>query len=409
MAFLQKVEENGTAGVLLALCIIMIAGFLFTRVTNLFRLPKVTGYIIVGILIGPNMIGLISSQFVGHMDFVSDIALACIAFGVGKYFKLEQLRKTGKEILIITVMESLVAGVFVTIASLCLFRVPVDFALLLGAVATATAPASTIMTIKQYHAKGKFVRILLQVVALDDAVCLIAFSLASAVVKADFKGSISFQEVVRPLAYNVVAIGAGILCAVALSKVITPARSKDSRLILLLAGLLGISGMCALAGISSLLSCMVFGAVYVNLTKDKKIFRQLDNFTPPVMALFFIESGMKLSVSSLKTAGIIGIVYFIVRIAGKYSGAWIACRMTHMEPYVYKYLGLGLIPQAGVAIGLAALGQRILPPDIGMKLLTIILASSVLYEMIGPGCAKYAMLQSMKAEKMEKEKGDRHA
>ena len=402
MAVFQQVEEKGTAGVLLALCIIMIAGFLFTRVTNLFRLPKVTGYIIVGILIGPNMFGLISPQLVEHMDFVSDIALACIAFGVGKYFKLEQLRKTGKEILVITVMEAFVAGALVTAVCLLLFPVSLDFALLLGAVATATAPASTIMTIKQYHAKGKFVRILLQVVALDDAVCLLAFSLASAVVKADFSGNFSLQEIILPLFYNVVAIGAGVVCALALCKMITPPRSKDSRLILLLAGLLGISGMCALAGISSLLACMVFGAVYVNMTKDKKIFRQLDNFTPPVMSLFFIESGMKLSVSALKTAGIIGVVYFIVRIVGKYAGAWSACRLTHMEPYVYKYLGMGLIPQAGVAIGLAALGQRILPADIGMKLLTIILASSVLYEMIGPGCAKFAMLQSMKEEKREK-------
>lgn len=403
MAVFRQVENEGTAGILLALCIIMIAGFLFTRVTNLFHLPKVTGYIVVGILIGPNMFGLISSQLVTHMDFVSDIALACIAFGVGKYFKLEKLRKTGKGILLITVMESLTAGVAVSVVSFCLFRVSLDFALLLGAVATATAPASTIMTIKQYHAKGAFVDILLQVVALDDAVCLIAFSLASAVVKADFGGRVSLAEVAIPQIYNLLAIAAGAMCAWMLSRMITPARSKDSRLILVLAGLLGISGVCALAGVSPLLACMVFGAVYSNMTKDKKIFKQLDNFTPPVMALFFIESGMKLDIASLKTAGMIGIVYFIVRIAGKYAGAWLSCRMLHTKPYVYKYLGLGLIPQAGVSIGLAALGQRILPAAIGMKLLTIVLASSVLYEMIGPGCAKYAVIQSMKAEKREKE------
>lgn len=399
MQFFQQIEERGTAGILLALCIILIAGFLFTRVTNLFRLPKVTGYIIVGILIGPHMLGMISPQFVEHMDFVSDIALACIAFGVGRYFKLEKMKSTGKEIILITVMEALMGGAAVTITVLLFFHTSLDFALLLGAVATATAPASTIMTIKQYHAKGKIVRLLLQIVALDDAVCLIAFSVTAAVVKADFTGKISVTEILLPVLYNILAILLGILCAWILSKIITPTRSKDSRLILLLAGVLGISGLCSLADVSPLLACMVFGAAYTNLTKDKKLFRQLDNFTPPVMALFFIESGMKLDITALKTAGIIGIAYFAVRILGKYAGAWLACRMSHMEPYIYKYLGLGLIPQAGVAIGLAALGQRILPADVGMKFLTIILASSVLYELTGPGCAKFAVLNSMKEEK----------
>ncbi|RGZ01772.1 cation:proton antiporter [Clostridium sp. AM58-1XD] len=391
---LFQVEMEGTAGILLALCLILLAGFLFTRVTNLFRLPKVTGYIIVGVLIGPGVMRLIPAGLVEHMDFVSDIALACIAFGVGKFFKVEELKKTGKGIFVITVAESLTAGFLVTAVTRLLFGTSLDFALLLGAVATATAPASTIMTIKQYHAKGNFVRILLQVVALDDAVCLLAFSLASAVVTADFGGALNGKDVVLPLVYNVLALVLGASCALILKKIMTPDRSKDSRLILLLAGLLGISGLCALVDVSPLLACMVFGAVYINTTKDKKLIHQLDNFTPPLMALFFIESGMKLDIDSLKTAGVIGIVYFITRIVGKYAGAWLSCRAVHMDKNVADYLGFGLVPQAGVSIGLAALGQRILPPEVGKQLLTIILSSSVLYEMVGPACAKFAILRS---------------
>lgn len=392
--FIQQLEQEGTAGILLALCIILFAGLLFAKITSFFRLPRVTGYILVGILIGPDVLGLITSQFVIHMDFVSDIALACIAFGVGKYFKLEELRKTGKEIFLITLAESFIAGIFVTLFTYCIFRTSWDFSLLLGAVATATAPASTIMTIKQYHARGEFVRLLLQIVALDDAVCLLAFSFASAIVSSNVNGAFSIQAIGLPILYNILAIAAGCLCAFLLNRLSPPESSRDNRLIFLLGELLGLCGLCTLVNVSPLLSCMVFGMVYINLSRDKRLFRQLDHFTPPVMALFFVESGMKLDLASLQTAGIIGIAYFFIRIIGKYAGTYLSCRLLHKDSSITRYLGLGLIPQAGVSIGLATLGQRILPPGVGSQLLTIILSSSVLYEMVGPACAKYAIFKS---------------
>lgn len=394
MEFFRELALDGTAGVLLALCIILFSGLIFSKIAGFFRLPKVTGYIIVGILIGPDVLGLIPSQLVTHMDFVSDIALACIAFGVGKFFKAEDMRRTGRSIFLITAAEALAAGFLVTLTAFFLFHISLDFALLLGAAATATAPASTIMTIKQYRARGEFVRILLQVVALDDAVCLLAFSAASAVVSADFNGSITFSEAVLPVLFNLLAVLLGAVCAWTLARGVPSGKSRDSRLMLLLTELLGISGLCALADISPLLSCMVFGMVYINLTKDKKLFRQLDRFTPPVMALFFIESGMKLDLSTLGTAGIIGIAYFLTRILGKYAGAYVSCRLAKKSRGICRYLGLGLIPQAGVSIGLATLGQRILPAAMGTQFLTIILSSSVLYEMIGPACAKFAIIRS---------------
>lgn len=158
--------------------------------------------------------------------------------------------------------------------------------------------------------------------------------------------------------------------------------------------LLGISGLCAAVNISPLLSCMVFGAAYINLTEDKKLFRQINNFTPPIMSIFFIVSGMNLDLRALETVGIIGISYFAVRIVGKYAGTYVGCLLTGSSREMRNYMGLALIPQAGVAIGLAFLGQRLLPTETGNLMLAIILSSSVLYEMIGPISAKLALVFS---------------
>jgi Kef-type K+ transport system membrane component KefB len=284
--------------------------------------------------------------------------------------------------------------VLVAVSLKAIFRLDWGFALILGAIATATAPASTMMTINQYKAKGEFVEILLQVVALDDVVCLLAFSVVAAMINGRASGSVSVNDIIIPVLGNMLVIGIGVIGGFVLSKLLSPARSKDNRLILVVALLLGISGLCDAINISPLLSCMVFGAVYINLTKDKKLFRQINNFTPPVMSIFFIVSGMNLDVSALSTAGYIGVCYFVIRIVGKYLGTYISCLLTHTGRPIRNYLGLALIPQAGVAIGLAFLGQRMLPEETGRLMLTIILSSSVLYEMVGPATAKAALFLS---------------
>lgn len=379
--------------VLIALSIILFAGFLVTRITKRLRLPNVSGFILAGILIGPSVLHLIPKGIIDQMGFVSDIALAFIAFGVGKFFKKKVLMQTGKSVIVITLFESLLAGVIVTLAMYFIFHLSGAFALILGAIATATAPASTMMTINQYHAKGEFVNTLLQVVALDDVVCLLAFSVASAVANAQERGSVAFADVALPILFNILAIVLGFVCGFILSRLLRPAtRSQDNRLILAIAMLLGLSGVCALFDISPLLSCMVFGAAYINLTKDKALFHQLNAFTPPVMSIFFIVSGMNLDIAVLGSVGLIGVSYFFIRIIGKYGGAWLGSKLTGMNREIRNYLGLALIPQAGVAIGLAFLGQRMLPPAIGNLMLTIILASSVLYELIGPACAKLSLI-----------------
>ena len=407
--YLAGVSE-GTR-VLLILSVILFAGFIMTRLTNTLNLPKVSGYIMAGILIGPCGLNLIPVDIIGHMGFVSDLALAFIAFGVGKFFKKEVLLKTGSRIIIITLFEALLAGVLVTLFCVGVFRMEWNFALILGAIATATAPASTMMTINQYKAKGEFVNTLLQIVALDDVVCLLAFSIVAGIAGRTGEEEVTMSTLLMPVVYNILALGLGFFCGYFLSRLLIPARSKDNRLILAIAMLLGISGICASLDISPLLSCMIFGAAYINLTSDKKLYRQINNFTPPVMSIFFIVSGMNLDLTALTTVGAVGLAYFIVRIIGKYLGTYISCLITGPSREIRNYMGLALIPQAGVAIGLAFLGQRLLPEEMGKLLLTIILSSSVLYEMVGPVCAKMSLFLSgsITTEKMKEVAKEREA
>ena len=398
-------QTNDTTIILLSLSLILIAGFLLTRITKLARLPNVTGYIIAGILIGPYVLNLIPQGMVKGMGFISDIALSFIAFDVGRFFKKEVFKETGTGVIWITLLESLVPGALITLSIRYIFNLDWNFCLLLGAIATATAPASTMITIRQYHARGDFVNILLQVVAFDDAVCLIAFSVVAALINASGGAGISVRELILPIVYNIGALILGYAGGALLSKLMTPKRSEDNRLILTISLLLGIAGLCAAADISPLLACMVFGATYINLTDDYGLFNQVNEFTPPVLSMFFVVSGMSLDINSFKTAGMIGVVYFIVRIAGKYLGAYLGCAWANTTDKVRDYLGLALIPQAGVAIGLAFLGRRMLPVATGNMLLTIILSSSVLYELIGPVCAKFALIHSgsIKKEKLQDE------
>lgn len=384
---------SNTSVVLLSLSAILLSGFLLTRITKLAKLPNVTGYIIAGILIGPYVLNLIPKEIVDGMGFISDVALAFIAFGVGRFFKKETFQETGFGIIIITVLESILAGVLITISIHYIFHIDWNFCLLLGAIATATAPASTMVTIREYHARGNFVNTLLQVVVFDDAVCLIAFSLASAIVNAK-AGVNSASEIIVPVVYNIGAMVIGFSGGIILCKLITPKRSEDNRLILTTALLLGISGLCAAVDISPLLSCMLLGTTYINMTKDNELFMRVESFTPPILSMFFVVSGMRLDITSFSSLGVIGVFYFIIRIVGKYLGAYLGCVITKTTKEVRNYLGLALIPQAGVAIGLAFLGERILPASMGNMLLTIILSSSVLYELIGPACAKIALLRS---------------
>ena len=394
------------APVIISVAFMLFFGFAMTRVTRKMRLPDVTAYIVAGILIGPYALDLIPPGVVSGTEFLPDIALAFIAFSTGEFFRLSTLRKNGWKVIVITVLETLTASVFVFILTHWILNLALPFSVVLSALAAATAPASTMMTIRQTGARGDFVDTLLQVVALDDVVGLIGYSAAISVALASVSGSgraFDLQSAALPLVLNVLALLLGGFFGLLMKLFITRRRSSDNRLIIAVAFLFTFCGVCALLDVSPLLGCMCMGTVYINLTDDDKLFKQLNYFSPPILLLFFVRSGISFRLDALFSASAeigsvpliwVGILYFFVRILGKYLGAYLGCRAAKKDPKVRSYLGLALIPQAGVAIGLAALGARTLGGTTGEALNTIILASSVLYELIGPACAKLSLYLS---------------
>lgn len=303
--------------------------------------------------------------------------------------------------MIITIFEASMASVLVFILSYYLLHMDLNFALILSALASTTAPASTVMTIRQLDAKGDFVNTLLQVVALDDVFGLVAYSVAISVTMARKIDHLHVGSMVLPIIYNILALLLGMAFGVLMRALMPTNRSTDNRLIIMIALLFGFCGICALFDISPLLGCMSMGAVYMNVTGDDKLFKQLNYFSPPILLLFFVRSGMNFRINALFFSGeegapliIAGVLYFFVRILGKYIGAYLGAACSGKSTKIRNYLGLALIPQAGVAIGLSALGARILGGETGSALETVILASSVLYELIGPGCAKLALYLS---------------
>ena len=391
------------AAVIISIAVMLSGGFLLTRLTRRLGLPDVTGYIVAGIIIGPYVLDLIPASFVSGTAFLPDIALSFIAFSTGQFFKLDVLKKNGFKVVFITVLEALTASIVVFLVTYVFMGLSLPFSIVLSALASATAPASTMMTIRQTHAKGDFVDTLLQVVALDDVVGLIAYSVAVSVAAASLTGgAIDASNIIKPLLANGGAVLIGILFGVVMSALMKK-HSTDNRLIIAIALLSAFCGICAIMDISPLLGCMSMATVYVNITDDEKLFKQLSYWSPPLLLLFFVRSGVSFDLGILFTSSsgingvplmVIGIAYFASRIIGKYSGAYVGCKLVKKDGRVTRNLGLALIPQAGVAIGLAALGARTLGDNGGNVLETIILSSSVLYELIGPVCAKTALKKS---------------
>lgn len=393
------------ASIIISVAFMLLFGFAMTRITKLLKLPNVTAYILAGILIGPYCLGLVPQRIIDGMDFLSDIALAFIAFSTGEFFRFSTLKKSGAKVMVITVCEALLASVVVFIVTFFVLRLDLAFSIVLAALASATAPASTVMTIRQTGAKGDFVDTLLQVVALDDIVGLVAYSIAISVAVSSKTGAGAFHiwDIIKPLLINVGVFALGGAFGFLMKLMMPKKRSTDNRLIISIALLFSFCGICTLLDISPLLGCMSMGTVYINITDDDKLFKQLNYFSPPLLLLFFVRSGLNFKLDVLVNSSgsigttpliVIGILYFIFRIVGKYAGAFLGCLAVGKPKETRNYLGLALIPQAGVAIGLAALGARTLGGDDGVALNTIILASSVLYELIGPACAKLALYLS---------------
>lgn len=401
----EKLDTQSNAAVIIiSVAIMLLCGFLMTRITKRLKLPNVTAYIVAGILIGPFCLDLVPQSVIEGTEFLADIALAFIAFSTGEFFRFSKLKNSVGKVVVITLAESLVASLFVFVLAFWILHLNLAFSIVLAALASATAPASTMMTIRQTGSKGDFVDTLLQVVAYDDIVALLAYSIAISVAVASSTGaSFSIVNIIIPLMKNIGVLILGGVFGLFMKLLIHRKRSTDNRLIIAIALLFAFCGVCTAMDISPLLGCMSMGTVYVNISDDDKLFKQLNYFSPPILLLFFVRSGLSFDLNALvKPSGaiggvsllLIGILYFIVRIAGKYVGAFMGCLCVKKAATTRNYLGLALIPQAGVAIGLAALGARTLGEETGNALQTIILASSVLYELVGPACAKLSLYLS---------------
>ena len=328
-------ETGYVASVIISIALMLFLGFAMTRLTKRFRLPNVTAYIAVGILIGPYCLNLIPETVIDGMDFLSDIALAFIAFSTGEFFKLSVLKKNGGKVVVITVLEAFMASLLVFAATYCVLGVDIVFCIVLSALAAATAPASTMMTIRQTGARGDFVDTLLQVVALDDVVGLIEYSVAISLATALSIGSsnVGAGNILTPIGINLGVLLLGGVFGLFL-KLLLQNRSTDNRLIVSVSLLFAFCGICALLDVSPLLGCMSMGTVYINITNDEKLFKQLNYFTPPILLLFFVRSGLSFRLDALVNTSVsvggmpllpIGIVYFITRILGKYIGAFLGC------------------------------------------------------------------------------------
>lgn len=403
--FTNATGSNSVATIIVSISLMLFLGYAMTRVTKKLRLPNVTAYIVVGILIGPYCMNLIPRSMIDGMSFLSDIALAFIAFSTGEFFRLATLKKNGLKVVVITLLEACLATVVVFIVTYWILGVDLVFSIVLSALASATAPASTVMTIRQMKAHGDFVNTLLQVVALDDVVSLIEYSVAISLALATGLGAAKWNvvSILKPIGINLGVLLLGGLFGIFLRLLIPQKRSKDNKLIISISLLFAFCGICAVLDVSPLLGCMSMGTIYINITDDEKLFKQLNYFTPPILLLFFVRSGLSFRLDALVNTStavgrtpllVVGVVYFLVRILGKYVGAFLGCLITGKTKEVRNYLGLALIPQAGVAIGLAALGARTIGGETGVALETVILSSSVLYELIGPACAKLSLYLS---------------
>lgn len=401
---------------LLTLSIAMIAGMMMTRVVKPLKLPAVTAYLVAGVLVGPyclgalkiSGLGFISHENVEQYSIISDVALGFIAFAIGNEFRMSQLRETGRQATIVGIVQALFAMIFVDAALILLhFAVgdilPLPSAIILGAIATATAPAATLMVVRQYKAKGKLTDILLPVVALDDAVGLVAFAVSFGVAEALGKGEIDAVSIIlEPLIEIILSLGLGAVMGFILTQLEKLFNSNSNRLTLIISIVLLTVGLSMVEfdfygihiGFSSLLVCMMLGTVFCNICPVSfDLMERADKWTVPLNALFFVISGaeLELSVFSKISVVMIGIVYIVSRSLGKYIGSYVSCAASKCGETVKKYLGITLLPQAGVALGMcvtvsAKMGEG------GSLIRNIVLFAVLIYELFGPVMTKNALM-----------------
>ena len=401
----------------LAAAIALIAGLMMTRVASRFQLPDVTAYLVAGVLVGPYVLGRLGVPGLGfntaaeveQLGFISTTALGFIAFTIGSEFTVSKLRNTGKKILIIGILEGVITSIVVDIVLLIAHlllpgTLTAAGAITMGAIAAATAPAATLMVVRQYKAKGAVTEVLLPVVALDDAVGLTVFAVSFGIARAMGEGSVSVVSIaIDPLIEIVASLLMGGLLGEVLARLEKLFHSNRNRMALIVGFVLLTVALSMLTfdvgavhvSFSSLLVCMALGVIFCNRSPlAEEMMDKADKWTSPLFAMFFILSGAELDLGVFKSAAVIGIgvLYIIFRCAGKYSGAYLGTSITGYDKNVRRWLGVTLFPQAGVALGMSATAASWGAE--GALIRNIILFGVLVYELVGPVLTKFALTRS---------------
>ena len=400
--------------ILIQLSACLVGGLLMSRLAKLLNLPAVTAYLVAGLLMGPYLLGALDATGIGfgtpeavaRLDIISQVALGFIAFTIGNEFRLEQLKSMGKQAITVGILQAVATTALVDVALVGLHfinpeLISISSAITLGAIAAATAPAATLMVVRQYKADGPLTRLLLLVVAIDDAVGLVLFSASFGVAAALESGSISLVTVlVEPVIEIVLSLGLGALAGWVLYWVEQFFHSRSKRLSISIGFVLLTVGLSMLKfelggvrfGFSLLLVCMMTGTVFCNICDfSEELMGRVDGWTAPLFVLFFVLSGAELNLKILSNPMVllIGLVYIVFRSLGKYLGAYGSCALTGCSDSIKKHLGVTLLPQAGVALGMALTAQQLAD---GAVVRSVVLFSVLVYELVGPALTKRALL-----------------
>ena len=392
--------------VLFKLSIAIIVGLIGGRIAGYFKLPSVSGYIVVGLIIGPSFINLINAQDILSFGIITEMALAAIAFSIGNEFLLADMKKVGKSALIITVGEVFGVVLVVFMVMFFIFKQSLEFSMVIASMSAATAPAGIVMVIRELKANGPLVRTILPVVALDDALGIMVFGVALSLAKmtAGVANYSVFQIISTPLIEILGSLVLGLIIGFIMTYVCKKAKGKEELLSITIAFVLLGVGASNFFNVSPLLTCMMMGGTLVNLKQNsKRVFGALNEFTPPIYILFFTIAGASLNIKVLSSVGIIGIGYIVARAAGKIIGATLGAKVVGAEDVVTKYLGISLLTQGGISIGLSLVVSRELP-EFSESIVTVILLSVLFFEIAGPILAKIAITKAGEVGGMSKKK-----
>ena len=418
---------------LLNVAFALLAGLLMTRIFNKWHLPDVTAFLVGGLLIGPFFLGRLgihgfgfpTYESVADLTVIANVAMGFIAFSIGNEFRLSQLRKIGRQALVIGVFQALAATALVDVSLLVFHSLRPDLlsvpaAITLGAIATATAPAATLMVVRQYKAKGELTGLLLPIVALDDAVGLVVFAVSFGIAKALISGTVSLATILfNPLLEIVGSLLLGAVAGFVLTKLETMFHSNRNRTSMTIAFVFLTVALSSLEfdlgpvtlGFSSLLVCMMLGTVFCNISPlSDDLMNRADTWSQPLLCVFFVISGaeLQLEIFSSPLLVLIGVIYILARSLGKYFGARFSARFTGCSEKVVKYLGITLLPQAGVALGMCVTARELGNGD-GTLIRNIILFSVLVYELAGPLMTKKALTAAGEITEKPKEVLERRA